>query len=61
MIFFTVVLIFIVVSWNNVSAPVSSGFFQVSLVYLGMEMIQPWKSFLKCVDQTKMPLINSQT
>ena len=47
-IFRTVILIFIVVSCNNnVSAAVSSGLLQVSLVYPGMEMIQPGKSFLK--------------
>ena len=49
-IFQTVVLIFIVVSCN-VLATVSSGLPQVSLVYLGV--IQPGKSFLKSVDQTR--------
>ena len=39
---------------HNVSAAVSSGLPQVSLVYLGKEMIQPEKSFLKFVDQTKL-------
>ena len=32
---------------HNVTAAVSSGLAQVSLVYLDIEMIQPGKSFLK--------------
>ena len=43
-IFRTVVLIIIVVSWN-ISAAVSSSLLQVSFIYLGIEMIQPMKSF----------------
>ena len=38
-IFQTVVPIFIVVSWNNILAAVSSGLPQVSLLYLDIEMI----------------------
>ena len=47
MIFQVVVLIFIVLNWNNVLAAVSSGLPQISLVYLGIEMILTGKSFLK--------------
>ena len=46
-IFRTVVLIFIVVIWSNVLVVVSSRLLLVFLVYLGIEMIQPGKSFLK--------------
>ena len=44
--FLTIVFIFIVF-FHNVSAAVSSGLPRVSSVYLGIEMIQPKKSFLK--------------
>ena len=47
-IFRTIVLIFIVDCCNTTFRPLYPlVFFQVSLVYLGMEMIQPDKSFLK--------------
>ena len=52
-IFRTIILIIIVVSCDNVSAAVSTGLFQVSLVYLSMEMIQPGKLFLKFVCWSK--------
>ena len=55
MIFQTLLLIFIVVRWNNVSAVVSDRIPQVTLVYLDMEMIQHVKSFFLSltVDQKK--------
>ena len=49
-IFWTVVLIFIVL---NILVTVTSGLPQVSLVYLGIEMIQSEKSFFEFVDQTR--------
>ena len=38
---------------HDVSTTVSSGPPQVSIVYLRIEMIQPGKSFLKFVNQTR--------
>ena len=44
---FRTIVFIIFVFFLNVSAAASSGIPQVSLVYLGIEMIQPGKSFLK--------------
>ena len=57
--FRTIVFVFIVF-FHNVSAAVSSGLPEVSLVYLDIEMIQPGKSFLKiesflCPDKQGTP------
>ena len=45
--FRTIVFVFIVFFFFNISAAASSGIPQVPPVYLGIEMIQPGKSFLK--------------
>ena len=47
-IFLTVVLIFVVVCCDTTFRPIyPSGLSEVSLVYLGIEIIQPEKSILK--------------
>ena len=39
--------VFVFIFFPNISAAISSGLLQVSPVYLGIEMIQSGKSFLK--------------
>ena len=56
--FQTIVLIFIVI-FKNILAIVSSGFLQVSLVYLSIEMIQSGKPFLKFDSRSKIQTHNT--